>query len=338
MIPRILVKEEMPSWQQALAEAITDPKELFARLKLESKTLPAALRANADFKLKVTHSYLARMEIGDEQDPLLKQVLPVVEETDPQPADYRFDPVGDSEATQAPGLIHKYHGRVLLIAAAACAIHCRYCFRRHFPYADSQVSRQNWTDAVRYIAEQDSITEVILSGGDPLVLSDEKLRSLITQLEDIPHVSRVRIHSRLPVVLPERLTPELLALLSTSRLQAILVIHANHPNEINAEVADKLQQASSAGVTLLNQSVLLHTVNDATTTLVDLSERLFAAGVLPYYLHLLDHVQGAAHFEVPLDRAKEIYQALSHALPGFLLPRLVLEEAGKKSKTLLGNQ
>lgn len=336
MIPRIRAKEETPHWQQQLTEAITNPKELFELLGLDPSNLPAVLRAGAEFKLKVTQSYLRRMEAGNPADPLLMQILPSGLETAGQPPEYALDPVGDQDATRLPGLIHKYHGRVLLVTTAACAVHCRYCFRRHFPYADSTASRQGWERPLEYIAQDKSINEVILSGGDPLVLTDDKLSKLINDLEDIPHLSRIRIHSRLPVVLPDRLTPALLARLNRSRLQTVLVIHANHPNEIDAEVTEQLMQARASGLTLLNQSVLLRDINDAVSTLALLSEKLFAAGVLPYYLHLLDQVQGAAHFDIERQEALRIYRELSHCLPGYLLPRLAQEEAGKKSKTLLG--
>ncbi|MGV6816477.1 MAG: EF-P beta-lysylation protein EpmB [Thiotrichales bacterium] len=333
MITRIPVREETSTWQQQLALAITDPEILFSRLDLDRSDLAAAHLADRNFKLKVTASYLGRMERGNPGDPLLLQILPDSHELEPQPSGYSNDPVADLEATRATGLIHKYHGRVLLIAAGSCAINCRYCFRRHFPYADSTAARQNWAPALEYLAANDSVNEVILSGGDPLVLSDEKLLHLLDELEAIPHLSRLRIHSRLPIVLPARLTQGLLARLQRSRLDAVLVVHANHPQEIDDEVSQTLQHARSYGLTLLNQAVLLRGINDSAEILANLSEKIFTAGALPYYLNLLDKVQGAAHFEVPKEEALAIYRDLSEMLPGYLLPRLVQDEAGAKSKT-----
>ncbi len=272
------------------------------------------------------------MRAGDIEDPLLLQVLPLHWETRLTPG-YSTDPVGDLSASQAPGVIHKYHGRVLLVTTGACAVHCRYCFRRHFPYASANPATGDWQEALQYITKDPSISEVILSGGDPLSLGDEKLRQLLSRLAQIPHVTTVRIHSRLPVVLPERISDALVTLLSNCGLQVVMVIHANHANEIDAEVAAALRRTHHAGITLFNQSVLLRKVNDDAAALAALSRTLFAHNVMPYYLHTLDAVQGAAHFGVQPERSRAIYTELSRLLPGYLLPRLVSEQAGAPFKT-----
>ena len=286
------------------------------------------------FPLRVTRSYAARMAKGDPADPLLLQVLPQAQEMLTAPG-YGADPVGDRAAAAVPGLLHKYAGRVLLLATGACAIHCRYCFRREFPYGEFQLTRQRETNALAYIAADPSIEEVILSGGDPLVLGDERLESLIQALESIPHLVRLRIHSRLPVVLPSRITDGLLRILGSTRLQPVLVIHANHARELDDEVATGLRRLADVGVTLLNQTVLLKGINDSPEILAELSRRLFGLGVHPYYLHLLDKAGGVAHFDTPEEAAFELYEELRRRLPGYLVPRLVREEAGKPYKSLM---
>jgi EF-P beta-lysylation protein EpmB len=236
----------------------------------------------------------------------------------------------------APGVLHKYGGRALLIATGTCGIHCRYCFRRHFPYADSGIGRDRWQQALTYLQQTDQIKEIILSGGDPLILSDDRLAALIDALQQIPHLQRLRIHSRLPVIIPDRLTDRLTELMASQRLLTTLVLHVNHAREISDPLVAALNRIRSRGVTLLNQSVLLRGVNDTAETLCELSEALFSSGTLPYYLHLLDRVQGAAHFEVPEDEALRLHQRIRLRLPGYLLPRLVRDTPGAQSKTLLG--
>ncbi len=272
------------------------------------------------------------MRKGDIDDPLLRQVLPLAEEEAEVPG-FIGDPVGDLAAAAVPGVLHKYRGRVLLVTTGACAVHCRYCFRRHFPYADSNPSVQQWQGALEYIHGHSDITEVILSGGDPLAFSDSRLADLVEQVAAIPHVKRLRIHTRLPIVLPSRVDKNLLAWLQRTRLQKVVVVHANHANEIDEEVRAAMRKLRDAGTMLLNQSVLLKGVNDSAEELADLSERLFEAGILPYYLHLLDRVQGAAHFEVDRARALWLMQVLRARLPGYLVPRLVREQPGADSKT-----
>ncbi|MDZ7802497.1 EF-P beta-lysylation protein EpmB [Thiohalophilus sp.] len=321
-------------WQKSLARAIREPRELLATLQLPDSLLAGAEAAGQDFPLLVPRGYVARMRIGDPQDPLLRQVLPLAAEGQPAPG-YVADPVGDLSAMARPGILHKYHGRALVVATGACGIHCRYCFRRHFPYTRANPMPERWQQVREYLLADDSIEELILSGGDPLSLADHRLAGLLEAVQDVPHLKRLRLHTRYPVILPERLTDDLLNLLKALPQQVILVMHANHANEIDASVQQALAPWHQAGITLLNQAVLLQGVNDSESALADLSEALFAAGVLPYYLHQLDPVQGAAHFAVDDPRARALETALRNRLPGYLVPRLVREQAGAPAKTPL---
>jgi len=314
------------NWQQALADAIADPAELCAVLGLDPALIEPAFAAAGKFPLRVPRGYVARMRRGDPRDPLLLQVLPGAAELVSTP-DFNTDPVGDIASSTAPGLLHKYAGRALVVTTGACAVHCRYCFRRHFPYAEQSALRQGWEPVIARLQADPSIHEVILSGGDPLSLSDRRL----TQLTDELHA--VRIHTRYPVVLPERVDAGLLKWLARVPLQKVVVVHANHANEIDAQVQRACTDLASVGATLLNQSVLLAGVNDSVATLAQLSESLFATRVLPYYLHLLDKVQGAAHFDVDERRALQLHRELTATLPGYLVPRLVREIAGAPAKT-----
>ncbi|WP_280547862.1 EF-P beta-lysylation protein EpmB [Halomonas sp. 11-S5] len=321
-------------WQTQLARAIRDPRELCRRLGLDEAWWPGAERGHALFEVRVPEVYLARIRPGDPADPLLRQVLPLAEEAVPM-AGYVADPLKEAEHAPAPGLIHKYAGRVLLIASPACAVNCRYCFRRHFPYEENAPSRAQWEESLEHIRQDPSIREAILSGGDPLAASDRQLAWLVERLEAIPHLKRLRIHTRLPVVIPERIDDALLGWLGATHLQKVMVLHINHANEIDEAVIAACRKLSAAGVTLLNQSVLLRGVNDSIGALAALSERLFEAGILPYYLHVLDPVAGAAHFDVADDEARELVAGLREVLPGFLMPRLVREIPGEASKTPL---
>jgi EF-P beta-lysylation protein EpmB len=322
-----------PSWQQELAQAITDPSELLTVLGLDPALLGAARAAAASFRLRVPLSYVARMRHGDATDPLLRQVLPLAQELEEHPG-FSSDPLAEQAAVRAPGLLHKYHGRALLITTPACAVHCRYCFRREFPYAEHGEAPR-WQEALAQIEADSSLEEIILSGGDPLSLSDARLQALSAALERVPHVRRLRLHTRLPVVLPARVDAGLLDWLAGLRLPAVMVLHANHANEIDAGVQAACARLRTAGVVLLNQSVLLRGVNDHAQCLRELSQRLFAAGVLPYYLHLLDRVRGTAHFEVGEARARELAAELAATLPGYLVPRLARELAGAPAKLVL---
>lgn len=320
-----------PAWRRALADAVTEPRELFELLGLPLDLLPAAERAAGLFGLRVPRGYVARMRPGDPADPLLLQVLPLSAEL-ADPAGWVADPLAEAEASPRPGLLHKYPGRVLLVVTGACAVHCRYCFRRHFPYGDASPGWTGWAETLRYVEEDRRIREVILSGGDPLSASDERLADLVARIEAIPHVSRLRIHTRNPVVLPERVDGALLGWLGATRLATVVVAHANHAREIDGSVRAAFGLLRDAGATLLNQSVLLAGVNDSTEALGDLSEALYEAGALPYYLHLLDRVRGAAHFDVPEERGRHLVGELAARLPGFLVPRLVREVPGAPAK------
>ncbi|WP_018877331.1 EF-P beta-lysylation protein EpmB [Thioalkalivibrio sp. ALE28] len=322
-----------PAWQQALARAIDNPDTLAARLELPRAALPGMQAGHRLFRTRIPESYLARIHPGDPRDPLLLQALPDAREALESPG-FVSDPVGDHDALAAPGVVHKYRGRVLLLTTGACAIHCRYCFRREFDYADHNPARDDWAPALEYIAANPDIREVILSGGDPLSLSDTRLARLAERLAGIPHLERLRIHTRLPVVLPERVDDRLLAWLGQGRLQHILVLHANHPREFAAPADAALQRLRGAGVTLLNQAVLLAGINDDAETLIELQEAGFRLGVLPYYLHQLDRTRGTAHFEVSDARAGELYRDLHARLPGYLVPRLAREIPGEPGKTL----
>jgi len=313
-------------WRAELAAAITDPKELLEALELPADLLAQAKEAHALFPVRVPRPYLARIVRGDRHDPLLRQVLPLSIEGVQAPG-FGVDPVGDLAAHVATGVLRKYEGRVLLTATGACAIHCRYCFRRHFPYRDANAARDSWRETLAYLAEDPSVHEVILSGGDPLMLGDDKLGGFAAALKGLPHIRRLRLHTRIPVVVPSRVDAGLLAWLRNAPVPVVMVLHINHAQEIDGAVGESCLKLRAAGVTLLNQAVLLAGVNDQADTLCHLSERLFAAGVLPYYLHMLDRVLGAAHFAVDERRAAGLVEAMRMRLPGYLIPRLVREEA-----------
>jgi EF-P beta-lysylation protein EpmB len=334
MIPGTELLRQVPDWQTALGQVITDPAELLDVLGLGPEWLSAARGAARAFPLRVPRAFVARMRRGDPADPLLRQVLPLAQESHVVEG-FSPDPVGDLAAHMVPGVLHKYEGRVLLTATGACAIHCRYCFRRHFPYAEANASTEQWRAALDYVTAHPDIREVILSGGDPLTLSDRRLTEFIRALEGCAHVERLRLHTRLPVVLPERVTQEFCTWLSATRFKTVVVIHANHAQELDDTVRVACQRIADSGVTLLNQSVLLRGVNDSVAALTQLSEALFAAGVLPYYLHLLDCVQGAAHFDVSVSTARQLMVGLNARLPGYLVPRLVREVPGAPSKELI---
>ena len=330
MILRTLPKLQPPAWQRELQRAITDPRELVAVLGLDPALLAGASHGVAQFPMRVPRGYVARMRHGDPLDPLLRQVLPLGSEA--QITDgFAHDAVGDMASLRDGGVLHKYAGRALLVTTGACAVHCRYCFRRHFPYDEVNASRQDWAAAIEVLRADTSISEVILSGGDPLSLSDRRLASLARALDGLSQLRRLRIHTRQPVVLPERVDDSLLHWLADGRLRKIVVIHANHAQELDGSVQHALERLSTSGATLLNQSVLLRGINDSVEALTRLSERLFECGVMPYYLHLLDRVQGTAHFEVPAREAAELMRGVAARLPGYLVPRLVSERPGAPS-------
>jgi EF-P beta-lysylation protein EpmB len=325
----------LADWQTQLQHVVTSVDELLAELHLRPDQVDYSALASEEFALKVPLAFVRRMEPGNPRDPLLLQVLAGARETLVVPG-YTGDPVGESgDLLPRRGMIHKYKGRVLLVVTGTCAVHCRYCFRRHFPYSENRNNRREWREALKYIDRDSTIREVILSGGDPLVTSDKFLTELVEGLGSLGHVDRLRIHSRLPIVLPDRVTPGLLDAICHPQLQTIMVVHCNHAREVDASVARGVAAMRARGITVLNQSVLLKGINDDPLVLVELSERLFSAGILPYYLHLMDKVQGAAHFDLPEQQARKLMGEVTARLPGYLVPRLVREDRGAASKTTL---
>ena len=321
------------SWHAQLREVVTDPAELLGLLGLTPEDLGLARQACDSFPLRVPRAFVSRMRPGDPTDPLLRQVLASAEEMLVTPG-YSKDPLAETgEANARPGIIHKYQGRALLLVTGSCAVNCRYCFRRHFPYEENRNSREQWREALTYIAQDQSITEVILSGGDPLVATDGFLLELCEDIAGIAQVETLRIHTRLPIVLPARVTAGLRKAIASTRLRLVVVVHCNHPNEIDTEVANAMVALRGWGATLLNQAVLLAGVNDSAQTQVELSEALHRAGVLPYYLHLLDPVQGAQHFDVDETVGIEIVRDMTAQLPGYLVPKLVREIPGETAKS-----
>jgi len=327
---------QVPHWQQELKDAVRDPRQLCRLLELPAEFEDAAVRAAVQFPLFAPRPFLAQIERGNPRDPLLRQILPLEAELSSPPG-FTADPVGDLAARRAPSLLHKYRGRALLITTGACAVHCRYCFRRHYPYSESQSPRTAaaWQPALDAIAQDESLREIILSGGDPLVLVDSLLADLAERLAAIPHVARLRIHTRLPLMIPQRIDGPLLRWLRGTRLTPIMVIHANHPAELQGPAAAAIGRLVDAGIPVLNQSVLLRGVNDDADVLAALCERLIELRAMPYYLHQLDRVAGAAHFEVLFERGLELIADLRRRLPGYAVPRYVRETVGEPNKTPL---
>ena len=323
------------NWQSQLSDLITDPLELLETLQLSpDQLLSGAILASEKFKLRVPRAFVGKMSIGDPLDPLLLQILPHHLELEDHPG-FVTDPLGEEQANQQPGVLHKYKSRFLLTLTGACAVHCRYCFRRHFPYQENLPKNEDWLNIKQYIQDQPDINEVILSGGDPLTLSNRKLALWIERLESIPQIHFLRIHSRVPIVIPNRIDEELISLLKNSRLRIILVVHSNHAAELDDFTCSKLSALVQHQITVLNQAVLLKGVNNSAQLLVDLSYRLFEAGVMPYYLHVLDKVKGAHHFDLSPEEINLIYKEVLENLPGYLVPKLVREIAGEKNKTPL---
>jgi EF-P beta-lysylation protein EpmB len=328
------LERRAPDWRKQWRDAIREPRELLSELGLEALAGRLSAPAAAQFPLRVPRAFVARMRRGDPADPLLRQVLPLHEEERLLPG-FALDAVGDAAARGATGVLHKYQGRALLIATGSCAVNCRYCFRRHFPYAEENAGADRWAGAIDYLRADPSITEVLLSGGDPLSLSNERLHELGRALRGVPQLRRLRIHTRLPVVLPDRVDEGLIAWIGELKWPVTVVLHVNHGNEFDASVDAACARLRAAGATLLNQAVLLRGVNDSVDALARLSERGFQAGVLPYYLHQLDRVQGATHFEVPEAEGRALLDALRARLPGYLVPRFVREIPGENGKTPL---
>ncbi|EKA71048.1 EF-P beta-lysylation protein EpmB [Acinetobacter baumannii] len=323
------------NWQSQLSDLITDPLELLNLLELSTdQLLSGAILASEKFKLRVPRAFVGKMNAKDPLDPLLLQVLPHHLELEEHP-EFVTDPLGEEAANQLPGVLHKYKSRFLLTLTGACAVHCRYCFRRHFPYQENLPKNEDWLNIKNYIESNPDINEVILSGGDPLTLSNRKLAVWLERLSSLKQVKILRIHSRVPIVIPNRIDEELISLLKNSRLRIILVVHSNHASELDDFTCSKLLQLSEHHITVLNQAVLLKGVNDSAQTLTDLSYRLFEARVMPYYLHVLDKVKGAQHFDLIPSEIDAIYQDVLASLPGYLVPKLVREIAGEKNKTPL---
>jgi len=322
------------TWQQSIQAAITDPLELIQVLNLDQALIEPAKTAAKLFPLRVTREFIARMEHGNQNDPLLNQVLPLGAENNILPG-YSADPLNEEASNPLPGLLHKYYGRVLVTLTSACGINCRYCFRREFPYEKNNPGSRGWEDILNYIKKDPTISEVIFSGGDPLMMTDKILSERVAQLNQITHIKTLRIHTRMPIILPSRICDELIAWMKKTKLKLIMVVHCNHANEINNDVIDAMQKLKLIGVTLLNQSVLLKNINDSADALINLSEKLFSANILPYYLHVLDKVTGAAHFDLPRETAISLHKKIMEKLPGYLVPKLVTEVAGEKSKKYL---
>ncbi|MCD6039320.1 MAG: epmB [Gammaproteobacteria bacterium] len=318
-------------WQAALIDAVTDPRELLELLEIDLTWLEEAKAAATLFPLKVPREFISRMQKRNINDPLLRQVLPMGDEFKLVEG-FEKDPWKEEGINPVPGLLHRYHGRVLLTLTGSCSINCRFCFRRHFPYAKNNPGRPGWQHALSYITNDQTITEVILSGGDPLIMNDPQLFEFTTALSQISHLKRLRIHTRMPIVLPSRITPELVNSLMHTRLQPVMVVHCNHPQEITQAVINAIKKLTIANITLLNQAVLLKGINDNAETLVTLSETLFAAGILPYYLHVLDKVEGCSHFDLERETAQNLHWQITQRLPGYLVPKLVRTQAGASAK------
>ena len=326
-------RTDSDDWRRSLADAIRDPSLLLARLDLATAGCRLSMLSQK-FPLLVPESFLKRMRPGDVNDPLLRQVLPLAEEDADAPG-FTNDALDEASFRKAPGLLHKYEGRALLVLTGACAVHCRYCFRRHYPYSQEPKRFDDWEPAFEALEQDESIREVLLSGGDPLMLTDERLAAVVRRLESIPHLRTLRIHTRLPIVLPNRVTLDLIDLLTSTRLTPVVVVHANHPNELVADCALALRQLSQSGVMTLNQAVLLRGVNDSVEVLAELSERLIHLGIRPYYLHQLDRVIGTAHFEVPEETGRRLIAELRQQLPGYAMPQYVREVPGEAFKVPL---
>lgn len=309
----------------------TNPLSILKKLALSPQEMSFSAQAHAQFNFKVPASFVDKMQAGDKNDPLLRQIFPVTEELEQQP-DYQLDPLNESISLSRPGLLQKYHGRALLLVTPTCAVNCRYCFRRHYPYNDKGHLWTQIENNISVIKHDISIKEVILSGGDPLSLSDEKIAELLIQLGKIPHLKRIRIHTRFPIVDPQRVTRKLIKILSRSHLKIIMVLHINHAQEIGEDNQKIIAELHKNNILLFNQSVLLKGVNDSLDALIQLSETLIENQIIPYYLHMLDKIQGSAHFEISDKEAISIHQQLRTKLPGYMLPELVREIAGEKSK------
>lgn len=321
-------------WSTELAQAIKTPAELLPLLGLKPQDLPKAAMAMQSFRMLVPKPFVQRMAYGDPHDPLLRQVL--ADDIEMQTvAGYSKDPLDEGNHNPQKAIVHKYERRILVITTGICAVNCRYCFRRHFPYGDNQLAQKEWDSVIAYLERHPEVNEVILSGGDPLMLKDSQLAKQVARLEALPQLKRLRIHSRLPIVIPSRINDELLAWIDRCRLDVILVLHSNHANEIDHTIAEKVTSLKQAGATVLNQGVILRGINDTIDAQVDLSEALFAAGILPYYMFTLDPIEGGAHFDISLQQAQQLMGQVAQKLPGYLMPKLAKEVPGQPAKTVI---
>nr|WP_136250494.1 EF-P beta-lysylation protein EpmB [Ningiella ruwaisensis] len=326
-----LDKSNESSWQSELANAYTDPASLLNYLQLNPEDYAQHFAARRLFNMRVPRPFAKLMQTNKWDDPLLKQVFPAKEEFQSHP-DFVGDPLQEHN-NALPGILHKYQNRALFIVKGGCAVNCRYCFRRSFPYEENAVSKAKWRDVLNYVAKTDALDEVIFSGGDPLMAKDSHLAWLAEQISQIPHIKRLRIHTRFPVVIPQRINDEFLSWFAKVKLQKIMVFHINHANEVSPDLKSACAKLRGAGVHLLNQAVLLRGINDSVQEQIALNEAVFEAGILPYYLHLLDKVEGASHFDTPQDKAKQIMAEVIKRQPGYLVPKLVREIAGQPGKT-----
>ena len=335
--PLSLIKatQDQEDWRTQLRNAYRSPAQLLKALAFSDEDIINMVADEQGFTTLVPQAFVAKMSNNDANDPLLLQVLANADEAI-EDTNFVSDPLQEASFNPQPGVVHKYHGRALLITAGHCAINCRYCFRRHYPYAEQRRGRDQWQQSLAYIADHNDIEEVILSGGDPLALTDAALFDLISAIEGIKHIKRLRIHSRLPIVLPARITNELCNRLKGSRLTCVMVVHANHANELGEDVAQACDLLRHSKVQLLNQSVLLNRINNSLDSLKQLSERLCDIGVMPYYLHLPDHVAGTTHFFVNVERGQDLIQQMRACMPGYLVPKLAREEPGQLNKTIYG--
>ena len=332
MITRTAAGWQTEDWQIQLSHAVNDVEELLQLVQVPISELDLVIQAHKNFPMRVPRAFIEKMKVGDARDPLLLQALPMGLETQ-QVAGFVGDPLAEKASNQQPGLLHKYKNRVLLVLSGACGINCRYCFRRHFDYQENRMTGDELESVLAYLQQHEEVNEVIVSGGDPLVISNTRFGQVIQALESISHIKRLRIHTRMPVVIPQRIDLGLLDILANTRLNVVMVVHSNHANELDETFQTAMFKLKQVGVHLLNQSVLLRGINDHAAALIDLSEKLFDMGVQPYYLHLLDPVAGAAHFDVPQEEAVAIMQDVQASLSGYLVPRLVREIPGKPSKT-----
>ncbi|MFC4700469.1 EF-P beta-lysylation protein EpmB [Glaciecola siphonariae] len=330
IIPKKTIPVEIP-WQKELARAFTTPESLLAYLQIDADKYRSHFSARDLFVMRVPRPFADLMNAGDWHDPLLAQVMPREQEFFSPPG-YSTDPL-DEQSNTTPGILHKYLNRALLIVKGGCAVNCRYCFRRHFPYQENAVSKQKWLEVMAYIERDKNLDEIIFSGGDPLMAKDSHLKWLAEQISKIKHIKRIRIHTRLPVVIPSRINTEFLDWFGSLGQQKIMVLHINHANEVGAGLIEACAKLKKAGVTLLNQAVLLRDINHTSEAQIALNEAVFSAGILPYYLHLLDKVQGAAHFDVGEEEAKVMMADVIKRQPGYLVPKLVREIAGQPGKT-----